>query len=54
LITGYDADKLVDFTETMEAVVTGDKTNPRVIPSNSVPFESWMNEPFAGPSQTLP
>ena len=54
LITGYDADKLVDFTKTMEAVVTGDRTNPRVIPSNAVPFENWMNEPFAGPSQTLP
>lgn len=49
LITGYDADKLVDFTETMEAVITGDKTNPRVVPSNSVPFGDWMNETFAGP-----
>ncbi|MFC8433312.1 hypothetical protein [Streptomyces sp. NPDC057253] len=54
LIAGYDADKLVDFTETMEAVVIGDRTNPRVIPSDSVPFQDWMNEPFAGPSQTLP
>ncbi|KRD23334.1 MULTISPECIES: hypothetical protein [unclassified Streptomyces] len=52
LVTGYDADKLVDFTETMEAVITGDRTNPRVIPSGSVPFQGWMNEPFAGPSPT--
>lgn len=52
LITGFSADKLVAFTETMEAVVTGDKTNPRVIPSHAVPFGDWANEYFAGPQQT--
>ncbi|MFH9552002.1 hypothetical protein [Streptomyces sp. NPDC017435] len=53
LVTGYDADKLVDFTEIMEAVITGDRTNPRVIPSASVPFQDWVNEPFAGPPPTV-
>jgi hypothetical protein len=30
-ISGFQADKLVEFTRTMEAVLSGDRTHPRIV-----------------------
>lgn len=45
LITGISADRLVAFTETMEAVVTRDPNHPKV----QWPLEEIGDQTFAGP-----
>lgn len=44
LATGFHAERLVTFTETMEAVLTGDRTHPNVVPSLAAGCDSGGSE----------